>query len=344
MKKLVSLFLVATLCIMSLSVFAAETKSPMEDGDAPLVSNLETYKVDGKSGLGLKFKFDMTMQTMFTCMEYPDERVYLAGRVSVNGGEWQEVVLLADVNTNASTLTPLNGKVIATDALNIKESDKIEFYAYFHGEDVSNWTWEGKHSEVISLGAKEEAPAQQETPVVNTPVKAELICSDWAKEELAKAEAVIPESLKTADLTKNITRAEFAAVAVKAYEALKGTKAQPVATNPFKDTNDAEVLKAFNIGITTGTSETTFEPSALLNREQAATMLTRAYSKDKVNYEKPATFADDAQIDDWAKDSVYFMASKGIINGVGENKFAPDESCSREQAIIIAARMVANLK
>ncbi|MBO7208918.1 MAG: S-layer homology domain-containing protein [Clostridia bacterium] len=339
MKKLVSLLLVAVLCVMSLNVFAATTKSPMEEADAPIISNLESYKVEGKSGFGLKFKFEMTNDVRFICMEYENERVYLGARASVNGGAWQDVTILADVKKNASTLTPLNGTVLSTDALNIKEGDDVKFYAYFYGEDISRWSWEGAHSEEITLGAKKE-----ETPVVDTPAKPELICSDWAKEELAKAEAVIPASLKTADLTKNITRAEFAAVAVKAYEALKGTVAQPVATNPFKDTNDVEVLKAFNIGITTGTSETTFEPAALLNREQAATMLTRAYSKEKVEFEKPATFADDAQIDDWAQDSVYFMASKGIINGVGDNKFAPDDNCSREQAIIIAARMVANLK
>ncbi len=339
MKKLVSLLLVAVLCVMSLSVFAATTKSPMEEADAPIISDLETYKVEGKSGLGLKFKFEMTNDVRFICMEYTTERVYLGARASVNGGAWQDVTILADVKKNASTLTPLNGTVLSTDALNIKEGDDVKFYAYFYGEDISLWSWEGAHSEEITLGDKKE-----EAPVVDTPAKPELICSDWAKEELAKAQAVIPESLKTADLTKNITRAEFAAVAVKAYEALKGTKAEPVATNPFKDTNDTEVLKAFNIGITTGTSETTFEPAALLNREQAATMLTRAYSKEKVEFEKPATFADDAQIDDWAQDSVYFMASKGIINGVGDNKFAPDDNCSREQAIIIAARMVANLK
>ena len=37
--------------------------------------------------------------------------------------------------------------------------------------------------------------------------------------------------------------------------------------------------------------------------------------------------------------TVYFMAAKSIINGVGENKFAPQNNASREQAIIIATRM-----
>ncbi|MBQ6834125.1 MAG: S-layer homology domain-containing protein, partial [Lachnospiraceae bacterium] len=98
-----------------------------------------------------------------------------------------------------------------------------------------------------------------------------------ASAELAKADALglIPESLVDADLTQSITRAEFAAISVKAYEALSGTVALPNTVNPFTDTSNIEVLKAYNLGITTGVSATTFEPNTLLNREQAATMLTR---------------------------------------------------------------------
>ena len=201
-----------------------------------------------------------------------------------------------------------------------------------------------------------------------------LQASAWAQAELAQADrlGLIPDSLKDADLTKPITRAEFAAVSVKAYEALSGEKAAPIAKNPFTDTKDEEVLKAFNVGVTNGTSDTTFSPDVLLNREQAATMLTRVFKKTAFDgwtlatdanynaifrtlFEYPEPFADDEYISAWAKDSVYFMAAKGIINGVGDNKFAPRAvteaeaaigyaQATREQAIVIAARMVNNLK
>jgi len=194
--------------------------------------------------------------------------------------------------------------------------------------------------------------------------------SSWAIAELQKALdwGLIPDALMGADMTKPITRAEFAAVCVKVYENLGKTKAQPVAENPFTDCNDPEVLKAFNLGLTNGTSPTTFSPNQLLNREQAATMLTRAYKKVtmegwtletdgnfKLNYEKPAPFADDDKISSWAKDSVYFMVANNIIKGVGGNKFAPRNTtpaeeavqyanATREQALLIATRMVENLK
>ena len=178
--------------------------------------------------------------------------------------------------------------------------------------------------------------------------------SDWAKEELKKAEEMnlIPETLLSEDLTKDITRQEFAAVSVKLYEKLSGEKAEEVKENPFTDTSDSYVLKAYNLGVTTGTSETAFSPENLLNREQAASMLTRVYKKValkdwsiakdsefKLEYEQPEKFADDNMISDWAKESVYFMASKEIIKGVSETEFAPKNNASREQAIIMASRM-----
>ena len=196
--------------------------------------------------------------------------------------------------------------------------------------------------------------------------------SGWAQEQKVAEKAaeygLIPDSLKGADWTKSITRAEFAAVSVRLYENLTDTKATPVATNPFTDTKDPEILKAFNIGVTNGTSATLFSPNALLNRQEAATMLTRALKSAYIpgwtlptdgnytlNFTMPAKFADDDKIDGWAKPSVYFMVANKIINGMGNNIFAPKNTtdreialsyanATREQALKIAVGIVDNLK
>lgn len=194
--------------------------------------------------------------------------------------------------------------------------------------------------------------------------------SEWALPEMEKASnlGLVPDTLKGENLTQSITRAEFAAVAVKTYEALSGTKAIPIVNNPFTDCVDVEVLKAYGIGAVAGTSATAFSPNQLLNREQAATMLTRVFkritlagwtletdSQFTLPYTMPAPFADDGDISGWARDSVYFMASNGIISGTSGNKFAPKNvtsaqeaegyaNATREQALAIAVRMVENLK
>ena len=219
-----------------------------------------------------------------------------------------------------------------------------------------------------------EAAAAPESAAAPVPSDAGFSASPWAQSELKEAAALdlIPDGLQEADLTEPITRAEFAAVSVKCYEALTETKIEPVAANPFTDTSDAEVLKAFGIGTTNGTGPTTFSPELPLSREQAATMLTRLYKKIALDgwtletdadyaeefrglFELPEAFADDENISAWAKDSVYFMKAKGVIDGVGGNRFAPrpvtraeEESgfaqATREQAILIAKRMVQKLE
>ncbi|MCQ2406361.1 MAG: leucine-rich repeat domain-containing protein [Oscillospiraceae bacterium] len=227
--------------------------------------------------------------------------------------------------------------------------------------NVITWLVEGSGN---NGGAQETPPAD---------LKEWTKASPWAEPWLQKASEnkIIPDCLKGCDMTLQINRREFASVCVKLYEALSGTKAEPC-SNPFTDCDDIEVLKAFNVGITNGTSATTFSPDDVLTREQAATMLTRVYKKVHFNnwtmetdadfeasfralFTMPEAFMDDANISSWAKTSVYFMKAKGIIDGVGGNMFAPRHTAdsgsdsnyglaTREQALKIAVAMLDSLR
>ena len=175
--------------------------------------------------------------------------------------------------------------------------------------------------------------------------------SDWAKPELEKADEnkLIPDMLNGKDFTSNITRREFAATCVKLYEKISGKKGTKASTNPFTDTTDEEVLKAYNLGITNGTSDTTFSPDALLTREQMATMMTRALNKAGIDTTIDVNgvsnkFADHSEISSWALDSVYFMSARGVIKGVGENRFNVKGNATREQALAISTRSVSEFK
>ena len=196
--------------------------------------------------------------------------------------------------------------------------------------------------------------------------------SGWAQDQNIAEKAVqyglVPESLKGADWTKHITRAEFAAVAVKLYENLSGKPATPAPASTFTDTSAPDVLKAYNIGAVNGMGDGRFAPNDSLTREQMATMLTRvlkaAYidgwtldtdAQFTLNFTMPPTFADDADISDYARTSVYFMVANEIINGMPGNLFAPRAAtpaqqaanyavATREQALAISVRIVENLK
>ncbi len=170
--------------------------------------------------------------------------------------------------------------------------------------------------------------------------------SNWAVEELNKAneKELIPEIFEKQDLTTNITRREFAHIAVKLWEAISGQTMVAGPKNPFTDTEDPEVLKAYNLKITKGTSETTFSPDELITREQMATMMTRALQKagidTSVDLDKVEKFADDSEIHSWGKESVYYMSNIGIIKGVGNNNFGVVGDASKEQSLLISVRSV----
>ncbi len=170
--------------------------------------------------------------------------------------------------------------------------------------------------------------------------------SSWAEEELksANSKGLIPFTLFNKDYTKNITREQFAEIAVRLYEALTNTKSMATIKNPFKDVNNESVTKAYELGITTGTSSTEFTPNAEITREQMATMLTRALEKAgiDVSTSSKTKFTDEKDMHDWGKNAIYFMSGKGIIKGVStsENRFDVNGKASIEQALIVASRSV----
>ncbi len=189
--------------------------------------------------------------------------------------------------------------------------------------------------------------------IASTKVNAYSDASAWAKSELDEADqkGLIPDSLRGADMTKPITREEFAELAVKLYEKTTGTSVT-AGNNPFTDTTNPEIIKAYQLGITTGITPTTFAPKELTNREQVATMLTRTIKKmvpdGDFSTAGAPTFTDQKNISTWALDSVLYMAKQGIIKG-SEGKFMPKAvttaeiaagyaTTTREQAIAMSLR------
>ncbi len=231
-------------------------------------------------------------------------------------------------------------------------------------------TFETEHFSTYILAADDVPVELPKTEEGQTVVNGDTVVSEWAAEEVKEAfdKQLVPEILKGENLTKKVDRAEFAAIAVNLYEKLSGNTAQAT-ENPFGDISGSycenEILKAYNLGVTNGTTDITFEPSALISREQVATMLTRAYKKSEfsgwtlatdgdypLNYMGVTKYADDAEISDYAKESVYFMTRWDILNGVDDTHFAPKNNvthgesygyATREQAVVIALRSAKHL-
>ena len=164
--------------------------------------------------------------------------------------------------------------------------------------------------------------------------------SSWAAEQVnaAIAEGLVPPNLQS-NYTNAITRAEFATLVVVMYEKVKG-EILAGSIPLFVDTDDFKVQKAAWIGVVAGVGNDRFAPNDTLTREQAAVMLSRL--TDKLNNPLPrqtATFADNAEVSEWAIDSVGNVQASGIMSGVGNNNFSPKGSYTREQSIITIVRM-----
>lgn len=174
---------------------------------------------------------------------------------------------------------------------------------------------------------------------------------DWARETLENAydAGLLPYSVDpyADDCTDVMARYQFANMAVNLYEAMGGSMDDAGEFSPFTDVErDYYVGCAYNLGIMNGTGETTFSPGDALTREQAAVVLARIYAK--IHGDIPAVtaagFADDGQISAWARDSVAFMADKGIVKGVGDNQFAPQKLLSIQEAVSMAYRMLEDVE
>lgn len=245
------------------------------------------------------------------------------------------------IEFNSTTLSFIGlkeGKV--TISLKVVNSDD-DNYAEFEKDIIVNV--KAKSSSKPKTGGRSSSKKETTKETIWSMV------DDWALNEMEKAEklVLIPEIFKGKDFTSQISRQDFTAIAVKLYESISDKKAILTDNNPFKDTKDEYVLKAYNLGITLGVSETEFGNSQI-TREQMATMIDRALKKAEINItldlENVTKFADDNEMHDWGRPGVYAMVKEEIIKGVGDNKFNPLGEAKIEEAIAIALRCVEKYK
>lgn len=172
--------------------------------------------------------------------------------------------------------------------------------------------------------------------------------SSWAQAGVEEAKALgLTSNRMLGNYTENITREDFSELVIRLYEILMNRAAPLPEANPFTDTVNPNVLKAYQLGIVTGTGNNLFLPQDSLTREQASLMFFRLMNNIKSGLDtqlsSPSLFADHANISNWAAEAVYYINYRGIIQGSGNNQMTPKGALTREQAIILAKRMYENI-
>lgn len=163
----------------------------------------------------------------------------------------------------------------------------------------------------------------------------------WAVSEverLASKRIVSGKSITHYAPDRSITRAEFAAILVRAL-GIKTDRAG--AGNVFEDVAAstwyaAEVEAAFKAGLVSGMSRTHFAPEEQITREQIAVMLMNAQAL--VNNESKAidqfshslaSFADGSEVSAWARDAMTKAVAVHLIQGMSNDRLAPAAPATR---------------
>ena len=172
--------------------------------------------------------------------------------------------------------------------------------------------------------------------------------SAWAQKSVdaARAAGIVPAQVNSAFDTA-ITREDFCSLAAAVYRAWEKKDALTAYTSSsvsFSDTDNADVLLCASAGVVNGVGNGKFAPQKNITRQEAASMLYRLAALNKNTKDDEATslphiFADSANIQSWAWKNVDWVYRQGIMNGMGENTFAPDGEYTREQSIVTALRL-----
>ncbi len=168
---------------------------------------------------------------------------------------------------------------------------------------------------------------------------AETEPSDWAKDSVEKAYD-LGIAIETYAFNEPITREQFCELIYNLILKVNHVLAAPV-TDSFVDTTNEKVLILNGAGIINGKSATEFCPEDSLTRAEAATIIVRMINK---LMPMPATemwfeFDDISEIPEWASDAVQTICNLCFMNGVGDNRFAPDVAYTAEQAIATLVRV-----
>lgn len=116
------------------------------------------------------------------------------------------------------------------------------------------------------------------------------------------------------------------------YAAVENKRAFTDVSTPWAK-ESIEVLAARNI--MNGNSTSTFAPKANITRAEVAAIITRSLNLDTTTV---AGKFSDVPSSKWYAKEVEAAANAGIITGIGNNKFAPEDEITREQIAVMISR------
>ena len=185
-------------------------------------------------------------------------------------------------------------------------------------------------------------PGTEEPKPEPKPVMLTDIAGHWASSAIEEAVQLgivdgYPDHTFKPD--RQVTRAEFM---VMMFKALNGQG--DAGKLNFKDSSliGTWALKAIqwalSEGIVKGYQDGTFRPNQPVNRSEMAVLITRYLGLSLPEAE--TEFLDQQAIPAWAEKEIAAATAAGIVNGRLGNRFAPRESATRAEAVMMILRML----
>ena len=204
----------------------------------------------------------------------------------------------------------------------------------------------------------------EELSAQGTNSETDIDCSDWSKEEIIFATELgfLPDEFLS-DFDSPITRAQFAKIAL--YFAAMQYRCDIYSfkyiytdymgideydgTRSFSDCFDVYVHEAHVTNLVSGVGNGLFMPDRPITREESAQMLCNTYASygnvqlsEMYTSNQSASFTDSDEISEWAKESIDWVVTNGVMQGVGDGRFAPKSYYTIEQCIATFVRLYRN--
>lgn len=138
-----------------------------------------------------------------------------------------------------------------------------------------------------------------------------------------------------------VTRAQMAAIINRAFGAEKQAPLSSYSDVAADAWYAVDMAKAVQMGTFSGTGNGLLEPDRAITREEAFSVLARAFALEAGDDSSLASFSDGAQVSSWAKGSVSAMVAAGYVNGSDGNRLNPQQTITRAEFAAVMSKIVA---
>ncbi len=173
---------------------------------------------------------------------------------------------------------------------------------------------------------------------------------NWAKDAVLKMDqmGLIPSEIRHTSMSGSISRANMCKVIMLAYKQIKGVTYDDLETpdtNPFSDTDDRDVLNAYQLGIVSGKDDGSFfDPNEPITREDFFAVSFRFLRAIGYPHSDDPTvdlgqFHDSDEISGYAVAPIRLLIGIGVVEGSPDKYLYPTDSITCQEALAIFCRI-----